>query len=570
MTLLLLLFLAVASATAVACYVRKFRAEEELEKALAEITRLLQEATEARKSAEDLIRRKTADLDVEAGRVREHYEQESRKLVEGLHSELQASRSELEALKQLASLTHSGAEVNQVLTNALAEAGQLQEEARALLEQARQESLQERKQAQERARDICRQAEAMLAQSTRDAGRIIAEAESRALEIGGDAYTALRDKQMLDQAVQAMHNIIDGYGDRYIIPTHSVLDELAADFSHTAAGEMLKAAREQTRRMVELGEAATCDYAESGRRATAIRFVIDAFNGRVDAILSRARHDNFGTLEQEIKDAFSLVNLNGEAFRNACVLKSYQDARLSELRWAVVVHELRVREREEQRRIQEQIREEEKARRDYEKAVQETLREEEILRKAMEKARAESVTANEQEKARLESQLAELSTKLAEAEARNQRALSMAQQTRSGHVYIISNLGSFGEDVLKIGMTRRLEPDDRVRELGDASVPFSFDVHAMIRSDDAPALERLLHENFDAFRVNKVNYRKEFFRLPIQRLREFVKEKGLEASFTLTAEAREFRETLAYEKMSPEEQRKYHVRDTMQSADLDE
>jgi hypothetical protein len=135
----------------------------------------------------------------------------------------------------------------------------------------------------------------------------------------------------------------------------------------------------------------------------------------------------------------------------------------------------------------------------------------------------------------------------------------MAQQTRSGHVYIISNVGSFGDEVLKIGMTRRLEPEDRIKELGDASVPFNFDVHAMIRSDDAPRLERLLHEQFDDFRVNKVNYRKEFFRVPVHRLRQFVEEKSLEATFTMTAQAREFRETQALEKMTPEERQKYHV-----------
>lgn len=84
-----------------------------------------------------------------------------------------------------------------------------------------------------------------------------------------------------------------------------------------------------------------------------------------------------------------------------------------------------------------------------------------------------------------EAKLTEIQAKLAEAETRNQRALSMAQQTKAGHVYIISNVGSFGEDMFKVGMTRRLEPLDRVRELGDASVPFSFDVHAMIWSKDA-------------------------------------------------------------------------------------
>ncbi|MCV5497617.1 GIY-YIG nuclease family protein, partial [Escherichia coli] len=86
----------------------------------------------------------------------------------------------------------------------------------------------------------------------------------------------------------------------------------------------------------------------------------------------------------------------------------------------------------------------------------------------------ELMLANEEQRLALEQKIAELQLKYEEAEAKNQRAISMAQQTRSGHVYIISNIGSFGEDVYKIGMTRRLEPLDRVRELGDASVPFSF------------------------------------------------------------------------------------------------
>jgi T5orf172 domain/Domain of unknown function (DUF4041) len=280
----------------------------------------------------------------------------------------------------------------------------------------------------------------------------------------------------------------------------------------------------------------------------------------VDAILTRVKHANFGTLEQEIRDAFSLVNLNGDAFRNAQILPSYLDARLAELKWAVVAQELKLREREEQRRIQEQMREEERARREYEKALREAARDEENLRKAMELARAEMEKASAEEKAKHEKQLAELAERLAEAEARNQRALSMAQQTKAGHVYIISNHGSFGDDVLKIGLTRRLEPLERIYEPGDASVPFPFDIHAMIFSQDAPSLERMLHQEFDELRVNKVNFRKEFFRLSLERLRTLATSKGLEATFTMAAEAREYRESQALERMSPEERRRYQSR----------
>jgi hypothetical protein len=127
--------------------------------------------------------------------------------------------------------------------------------------------------------------------------------------------------------------------------------------------------------------------------------------------------------------------------------------------------------------------------------------------------------------------------------------LSMAQQTKRGHVYVISNIGSFGENVYKIGMTRRRDPLDRVRELGDSSVPFDFDVHAMITSDDAPTLEKQLHKHFVLNQVNKVNHRKEFFRATIAEIREELEKLGLQAQWTLVAEATEYRETLAIEKL---------------------
>ncbi len=123
----------------------------------------------------------------------------------------------------------------------------------------------------------------------------------------------------------------------------------------------------------------------------------------------------------------------------------------------------------------------------------------------------------------------------------------MAQQTKAGHVYIISNIGSFGKNVFKVGMTRRLEPLDRIRELGDASVPFGFDVHALLWSEDAPALENALHKHFIMTQVNKVNPRKEFFRLSIRDLKHQVEALGIAAAWTMAANAAEYRESLAIE-----------------------
>jgi F0F1-type ATP synthase membrane subunit b/b' len=541
-------------------FIKSKRLEQLVAQRDAEIVTVRNEAQAELTEAQTLVDQQLAEVKQEAERTRQHYEVEARRVYEETTAALAERTRQLESLRRFEALAKEEEELRHALAAALKEVTVLKTEAQALVEIARNAADGQRKEAVQRAQEIRRQAENLLNQATRDAGRIVAEASQRAEQIGGDAYTALRDKELLEQAVKAIRNVVDGYGDRYIIPTRSLLDELAADFGHTEAGQALAAAREHSRRMVEQGQAAGCDYTEANRRTTAIRFVVDAFNGRVDAILSRAKHDNCGTLEQEIRDAFSLVNLNGKAFREARLLPTYLDARLAELKWAVVAQELRHKEREEQRALKERIREEEKARREYEKAMQEAQREEELIKQAMEKARAEAQRASAEDRSKFEAQIALLSQQLTAAEAKNQRALSMAQQTRAGHVYIISNVGSFGGDVFKIGLTRRLEPLDRIKELGDASVPFEFDIHAMIRSNDAPALEKLLHHEFDDMRINKVNFRKEFFRVPLNRVRELVLSKGLETSFTMLAESREYRETQAIERMTSEERQRYYNR----------
>ncbi len=546
-----------------------FRIQNEAQASVAEAQKIVdhriaavqRESQESVAEAQKLIDQQFAEMQQESERIRQHYETESRKILEAADALVAKTVKDFEPLRKYEKLRDAEAEAQRQLANALQEATSLRTEAQSLLEQARSATTSERSMAIQRAKEIRDQAAALLNQATLDAGRIMAEAEKRAEKIGGDAYIALRDKRTLEQAVQALWNVVEGYGDRYVIPTRSLLDELAADFGHTEAGEALKAAREQTRRMVEQKQAAACNYVEDDRRERANRFVVDAFNGRVDAIQSRTKHDNYGTLEEEIRDAFSLVNLNGIAFRDARILPAYLDARLAELKWAVVAQELKLRAREEQRRIQEQMREEEKVRREQERAIKDAQDKEEAIKAALDKARLEAEHANAQERAKFDAQIAELSQRLVEAEAVKQREISMAQLTRAGNVYIISNIGSFGEEVFKIGMTRRRDPMDRIWELGDASVPFDFDVHAMIYSEDAPALERTLHVAFDDLRINKVNYRKEFFRLPLERIKHLVVAKGLNASFTLIAEAHEYRETQALEKMTPEEREKYHLSD---------
>ncbi|MEM1324282.1 MAG: GIY-YIG nuclease family protein, partial [Bacteroidota bacterium] len=206
--------------------------------------------------------------------------------------------------------------------------------------------------------------------------------------------------------------------------------------------------------------------------------------------------------------------------------------------------------REEQRRIREEIREEERARKEYEKAIKQAEKEEKMLAKALKQAEEKLKQAAADEKAKYEQQLNELLEELQIAKEKGQRAISMAQQTKQGHVYIISNIGSFGENIFKIGLTRRLNPLDRVKELGDASVPFSFDVHAIIHSEDAPNLERELHKAFKGNQVNKVNPRKEFFNIPLTDIKNKVLSMNLEndTHWTMKAEAMEYRESLQLSK----------------------
>jgi vacuolar-type H+-ATPase subunit H len=393
-----------------------------------------------------------------------------------------------------------------------------------------------------------KEAERVVTDAREKAKQIVDTAEKKAQETASDALEAMKNKKQLERTVEALKNVVDGYGDKYIMPTYTFLDELADEFGFDKAGQELKTARDRIREMVKDGTAAACDYVEDNRRTTAVNFVLDAFNGKVDTILADVRHDNAGTLKKRIEDAFTLVNQNGQAFRNARITKEYLDARLEELRWAVVAQELKLKDREEQRAIKEKMREEERVQREIERALKEAEKDEELLRKAMEKARKDVEKASEDQKAQYEAKLSELSEKLRLAEEKNQRALSMAQQTKLGHVYIISNVGSFGENVFKIGLTRRLEPLDRVRELGDASVPFEFDVHALIRYEDAPALETALHKKFIQQQINKVNPRKEFFRVELHDIKTEVERMGIHAQWTIAADCREWKETQAIER----------------------
>ncbi|UNF63677.1 DUF4041 domain-containing protein [Klebsiella michiganensis] len=488
-----------------------------------------------------------------ANAVREHSELEGRAAplwqYEELHSAVLNAEKTIKTADSIAKST-----VNEAQLKASSIVLEANNQARLTISNANNEAVvitkdarDARLKAKERLDNANSRADELISNANDNAMKIVADAESRAKEIAGSAYEAKEFAETYQAVAKSMKNKIEGYGDEWIVPNRSVLDELAENYEFTDAGRELQKARELTKSLIKTSKAASCDYVEPNRRNTAIKFVLDAFNGKVDSTLSKIKHNNYGKLSQEIKDAFQLVNYNGSAFRSAKITDIYLQARLNELKWGVAVNEIMLEEKEEQRRIKEQLREEEKARREYERAIKEAEKEEKAIQQAIDKATKELMLAGEEQRLALEQKLAELQIKFEEAEAKNQRAISMAQQTRSGHVYVISNIGSFGEDVYKIGMTRRLEPLDRVRELGDASVPFAFDVHAMIYSDDAPSLENHLHKVFNEKQVNKVNSRKEFFNVDIKDIKSTVANMNIDAHWTMFADAKEYRESLAIE-----------------------
>ena len=196
--------------------------------------------------------------------------------------------------------------------------------------------------------------------------------------------------------------------------------------------------------------------------------------------------------------------------------------------------------REIQAGVQAQIREENLREREVQQAIEVAAREKRLVEEALAVAIAQAHGEHAVEVDRLREQLAD-------AEAKSVRAMSEAQKTKKGNVYVISNIGSFGENVFKIGLTRRLKPQDRIDELGSASVPFPFDVHMMIPADDAPALEHELHRALHRSQVNRANPRKEFFRVTLDEICAAAKAQNVDmdrVEYLAVPEATQYRQSL--------------------------
>lgn len=275
--------------------------------------------------------------------------------------------------------------------------------------------------------------------------------------------------------------------------------------------------------------------------------ILRCFNSDCDNILLSVTARNIDSMRSKMQKSFETLNkifeIDGVQL-NARLL----ELKLEQLNLVLTSELKKEQEREEQKAIKAQMIEEEKVRREIEREKSKLDKEEHQFKNEISKLMKYLQKASDIEKQLYIDKINELEEKLRLLEKDRKDVLEREQNTRAGFVYVISNIGSFGEDVYKIGMTRRLEPMDRIKELGDASVPFEFDVHAMIFSEDAPKLEHILHETFKENQVNKINNRKEFFKVRLEDVEKVVKENyNATVTFTMIAKAEQYRESLKLE-----------------------
>ncbi|PAV28079.1 ATPase [Virgibacillus profundi] len=274
-----------------------------------------------------------------------------------------------------------------------------------------------------------------------------------------------------------------------------------------------------------------------------IKLTLRSFNNECDAAVSNVKFNNINSMEKRIKKAYDQLNKTNKN-NQIDIKEKYLALKLDELYLAYEYVQKKEEEKEEQRRIREQIREEKKLQLEIERQRKKIEKDEKHHELALIKYNEQLLNATEETKKELEVKIKEVTVKMGDLKREKEQVDYREQNARAGYVYIISNIGSFGEDIFKIGMTRRLEPTERVKELGDASVPFTYDIHAMIFSNDAPTLETALHQEFSDQRVNLVNMRKEFFNVPLEQIEKIVREKHDKVvEFTKLAEAEEWRKS---------------------------
>ncbi|WP_149330298.1 DUF4041 domain-containing protein [Citrobacter braakii] len=474
-------------------------------------------------------------------------------------------------LERYSTITDAESEATKIIELAKTAAHELVSDSQRILDEARAEASGIVDSSEVEAKEISAHADSILSDARIAASRLNSEALAavetlnvRKTEIEtqiDELRTSYREKKVifneLEEALSIYKDDMD-FAEMGFYDPHFEFD------TSEAFQDAIRANRQRQKDMLrvkgELGAIyCTTEWTVHGSKSEGkkmttrgINMTARAFNGECDAAIANTTFKNVTNMESRIYKAFDVLNKLNEV-NTIHINPAYRDLKLEELQLTFEYRAKKQQEKEEQREIRAQMAEERKAQAEIERAIRDAEDEERRAQKALDKARKEMAEKlakmTEEQASKYQEKIDALQDALTEAEQKGQKALSMAQQTRRGHVYVISNIGSFGEDVFKIGMTRRLDPQDRIDELGSASVPFQFDVHAMIHSDDAPSMENTLHQYFSDKRTNLVNRRKEFFNVTLEEIKDAVfKAAGDDVDFIETAAAQHFHETKAIRK----------------------
>lgn len=306
--------------------------------------------------------------------------------------------------------------------------------------------------------------------------------------------------------------------------------------------------RQQQKELIKNGRASTGgSWTVNGNAAQGKKMVNDmqklllrAFNCECDEVIAKVKFNSFDSASKRITSSYEAISKLGSVM-GVSITKEYYDLKIDELYLSLDYQQKKQEEKERQKELRAQEREMAKVQKEIELERKKQEKERQHYENAQKTLQKQLYTASPEAKEELRNKLEEIQSKLDVIDRAIQDIDYRAANQKAGYVYIISNIGSFGENVYKIGMTRRLDPMDRIVELGDASVPFNFDVHAMIFSDDAPALEAALHRAFDSKKVNMVNQRREFFNVTLDEIKQVVRK-----NFDKTVEFNDFPDAEQY------------------------
>ena len=275
-----------------------------------------------------------------------------------------------------------------------------------------------------------------------------------------------------------------------------------------------------------------------------LKMILRSFNNECEAAINKVKFSNNQSIEKRIQTSFNQHNKLNET-NKVSLTQRFLDLKLQELYLAFEYEQKKEEEKEALREQREKEKEEKALQKEIESKKKVIHKEMSHLENVISELEMKLIVADESEKESLEAQILELKENLNKFEEEIEELDYRTANAAAGYVYVISNIGSFGEDVVKIGVTRRLDPLERISELSSASVPFKFDVHALIFSYDAYNLEASLHNKFSDKRLNAVNNRKEFFKIPIDEIEnELQIYKDLTIDFSKVPEAQEYRESL--------------------------